>query len=226
MTASTSEGPRGLTTRGASTRRRIVAATAQLTYSKGVEATSLDDVRAAANVSKSQLYHYFSDKDALIREVIAAQGERVLAAQEPALDKIESLASLRRWGDRILAVYRMTGGRGGCPLGSLASELANHSESARTMLVAGFDAWAERLSEGFSRMQARGELNPATVPRDLAIAVLAAVQGGLLLAKTARNEKPLALALEMAFEHVDRHCLRHAGRLRRRSGRGPRTRSR
>jgi AcrR family transcriptional regulator len=176
-------------------------------YLKGVEATSLDDVRSAADVSKSQLYHYFSDKDALVREVIAAQTEGVLAAQQPAIDQINSLAALRQWGDHVLALWRMTGGRGGCPLGSLASELSNQSEPARELLVAGFGAWADRLTEGFSRMRARGELRSTAVPRDLAIAVLAAVQGGLLMAKTTRSEIPLALALEMALRHVERDRL-------------------
>ena len=71
------------TPRGASTRQRIVDATASLAYTKGIEGTSLDDVRAAAGVSKSQLYHYFADKDALVREVISAQTARVLGAQRP-----------------------------------------------------------------------------------------------------------------------------------------------
>ena len=94
------------TSRGASTRQRIVDATASLTYAKGVEGTSLDDVRAAAGVSKSQLYHYFADKDALVREVISAQAAHVLAAQGTALTQLDSLAALRRWCDCILALNR------------------------------------------------------------------------------------------------------------------------
>ena len=59
------------TSRGAATRQRIVDATVTLIYAKGVDGTSLDDVRAVAGVSKSQLYHYFADKEALVREVIS-----------------------------------------------------------------------------------------------------------------------------------------------------------
>lgn len=44
---------------------------------------SLDDVIAAAGVSKGQLYHYFADKDDLVRAVIAHQTARGFAAQEP-----------------------------------------------------------------------------------------------------------------------------------------------
>lgn len=192
------------TSRGASTRLRIVDATVSLMYAKGVEGTSLDDVRAAAGVSKSQLYHYFADKDALVREVISAQAAHVLAAQGTALTQLDSLAALRRWCDCILALNRGHA-NGGCPIGSLANELANQSEQARALLVAGFNTWEDRLAEGFANMQENGELGRSAVPRDLAIGVLSAVQGGLLLAKTSRSEGPLKVALDLAFDHVASH---------------------
>jgi TetR/AcrR family transcriptional regulator, transcriptional repressor for nem operon len=204
-----------LTSRGTVTRRRIVEVAARLMYANGADGTSLDHVCAEAKVSKSQLYHYFADKDALVREVIAAQTERVLAAQEPVLGKLDSAAALRTWAETILGLNR--GMTSGCPLGSLANELASQSEATRVQLVAGFDAWAERLSRGFAVMQSRGELSPSARPRDLAISVLAAVQGGLLLAKTTHSTAPLALALDMALRHVNAHRRvpnRRAGRAR------------
>jgi TetR/AcrR family transcriptional repressor of nem operon len=192
------------TSRGASTRQRIVDATVSLIYAKGVEGTSLDDVRAAVGVSKSQLYHYFADKDALVREVISAQAAHVLAAQGTALTQLDSLAALRRWCDCILALNRGHA-NGGCPIGALANELANKSEQNRALLVAGFNSWEERLAEGFAKMQDNGELGRSAVPRVLATGVLSAVQGGLLLAKTSRSEGPLKVALDMALDHVASH---------------------
>ena len=54
---------RSWTARGAATRARIVDAATDLIYTHGVERTSLDDVMAVSGVSKSQLYHYFADKE-------------------------------------------------------------------------------------------------------------------------------------------------------------------
>jgi len=204
MRKSSSRAQKKHTSRGASTRQRIVDATLSLTYAQGVEGTSLDDVCAASGVSKSQLYHYFADKDALVREVISAQAARVLAEQGTALTQFDSLAAFRRWCDCILALNRGAA-NGGCPIGSLASELANKSEKARALLVAGFNSWEDLLTEGFAKMQEKGELGKSAVPRDLAIGVLSAAQGGLLLAKTSRSEGPLKVALDMALDHVARH---------------------
>ncbi|WP_151484745.1 TetR/AcrR family transcriptional regulator, partial [Streptomyces albicerus] len=58
-----------MTERGRQTRARIVEAAAALVAERGVEGTGIDHVLAAARASKSQLYHYFTDKDDLIRAV-------------------------------------------------------------------------------------------------------------------------------------------------------------
>src|SRR5262244_4466745 len=123
MPANLKSEPRSLTARGAATRARIVEAAADLIYAHGVEQTSLDDVMAASGVSKSQLYHYFTDKDALVLAVIALQAERVLDAQRPHLEALDSLPAIRAWRDAIVRLNKVTDYRG-CPLGSLASELA------------------------------------------------------------------------------------------------------
>src|SRR5208282_2449480 len=51
-----------LTIKGRQTRQRIVAAAAELMFEGGVAGTTMEDVRAAAGVSSSQIYHYFADK--------------------------------------------------------------------------------------------------------------------------------------------------------------------
>ena len=196
--------PRSLTARGAATRSRIVEAAADLIYAHSVDRTSLDEVMAASGVSKSQLYHYFADKDALVLEVIAFQAERVLAAQQPHLGALDSLRALRAWGQAIIRLNEQVHMRG-CPLGSLANELANTSEIARKRLADNFSMWRERIENGLAKMQERGELGASADPPDLALALLGAVEGGLLLSKTTHSSRPLEIAIDMAIDHVARH---------------------
>ena len=204
MPADQESEPRSLTARGAATRSRIVEAAADLIYAHGVERTSLDDVMAASSVSKSQLYHYFADKDALVLEVIARQTERVLDAQRPHLEALDSLPALKAWRDVIVRLNEAVQ-NGGCPLGSLAIELANESEPARKRLADSFSIWRDRIEKGLAKMQERGELGASAHPHELALALLGAVEGGLLLAKTTRSRRPLEIALDMAIDHVARH---------------------
>jgi AcrR family transcriptional regulator len=204
MAANRKSEPHSLTARGAATRARIVDAAAGLIYAHGVERTSLDDVMAASDVSKSQLYHYFADKEALVLEVIARQTERILDAQRPHLEALDSLPALKAWRDAIVRLNKAVKSMG-CPLGNLANELANDSEPARKRLADSFSMWRERIENGLAKMRERGELSASADPRDLAFALLSAVEGGLLLAKTTRSSRPLEIALDMAIDHVARH---------------------
>src|SRR5215468_10276355 len=200
MSANQKSEPRALTERGAATRSRIVNAAADLMYEHGVEGTSLDEVMAASGVSKSQLYHYFADKDALVLAVIALQAERVLDAQQPHLEALDSLPAIRAWRDAFVRLNKVAGCRG-CPLGSLASD----SEHARKRLAASFAIWRDRIQRGLKKMRERGELAASADPHELALALLAAIEGGLLLAKTTHSSRPLEIALDIAVEHVAKH---------------------
>lgn len=198
------EGPAGsrLTARGAATRARIVAAAASLVQEHGVAGTSLDDVMAVTATSKSQLYHYFANKDALILEVITIQLGRVIAAQEPDLREVSSWEGLQRWCDHLVAMTRARQGVGGCPLGSLVGELAERSETARHVLAQCFAEWESYLSAGFVAMRDNGELAAEADPAELALTMMSALQGGLLMAQTMRSARPVELALNMALGHV------------------------
>ena len=205
MTKTSSTATRSrLTRRGAETRARIVGAAADLVYDQGVANTTLDEILEASGTSKSQLYHYFADKDALIREVITEQTRRILAGQGE-LHRVDSMVGLRRWGRGMVARTRTVRGGGGCPLGSLASELSDQSEDAREILVHCFEIWEAHFAEGLFAMRARAELQQDASPEELATAIMAAIQGGLLLAQTTQSARPLELALDMAFTYVERH---------------------
>jgi TetR/AcrR family transcriptional regulator, transcriptional repressor for nem operon len=204
MSATQGSGSRHLTARGAATRSRIVNAAADLIYARGVDRTSLDDVMAESGVSKSQLYHYFADKDALVLEVINLQTERVLNAQQPHLGALDSLKALRVWRDAFVQLNKRAGCKG-CPLGSLASELATDSETARKRLAAAFAVWSDPIERGLTKMRERGALSPSANPHELAVALLSAVQGGLLLSKTTQTSRFLEIALDMAIDHIARH---------------------
>ena len=72
------------TAKGERTRARIVEAAARLIYDRGVASTTLDDVKAAAGVSGSQMYHYFPDKDDLLQAVISYQADVIAGNQRQA----------------------------------------------------------------------------------------------------------------------------------------------
>ena len=169
---------------------------------KGVGNTTLDDVVVASQTSKSQLYNHFSDKADLTRAVVQRWGERRLEQQEDDLSRLDSIRGLERWRDAIVQRNTIVGGAHGCILGSLAIEVADRDDEARRTLRADFQTWERLLAEGLERMRIKGILRADADPRDLATGIMAALQGGYLLAQTAHDSAPMAVALDMAIEHV------------------------
>jgi len=192
----------GWTRKGQATRDRIVAAAAKLMFEKGVAGTTTEDVRAEAGVSSSQLYHYFADKKALVRAVIGYTTDAVLDAQQPLLGRLDSLEALRAWRDAIVDLQRGRACQGGCPIGSLASELADGWPEARTDLAAAFERWEVEIRRGLWTMRDRGDLRPDADPDHLALATLSALQGGLLLTQTRRDTVALEAALDAMLDHI------------------------
>ena len=198
-----SEPAARLTHKGQQTRERIVVAAAGLILRQGVAGTTLDDVRAEAGVSSSQIYHYFSDKEALVRAVVNYRAQTVVGEiHEPALAAIEGIDGLRAWRDMIVSIQRDADCRGGCPLGSLGSELAELDHAARCDVAAGYARWEAAISACLTGMRNRGQLGADADPGQLATAVLAALQGGLLLAKVERDVRPLAAALDVMISLI------------------------
>ena len=207
------------TSRGVATRRRILDAACDLVFERGAMAVTLDEILAATGTSKSQLYHYFGDRSDLIRAVVARQGERVLDLQRPVLGAVDGWEALGRWRDFVVDVVEDLNCRGGCPVGSLADELAELDEQARIEAASVFEQWQALLVGAFRAMVATGELQREADLHRLALATLASLEGGLLLAKTTRTTAPVEAALDAAIAHLRAFAVEPGGRPPRTGGR-------
>jgi TetR/AcrR family transcriptional repressor of nem operon len=201
MVNETGQRPR-LTPKGEQTRARIVAAAATLIHERGVAGTTLDGVRTAVEVSGSQLSHYFADKDELVQAVIDHQADLIVGNQEQA--DLSTAEGIKAWRDMVIAAARSAGGKGGCPLGSLGGQLAETDPEARALIAAGFARWSAAIGDGLRSLQAAGRLRAGTSSDDLAITLLAALQGGLLLAQVQRDTRPLETAVDTILALVAR----------------------
>jgi TetR/AcrR family transcriptional regulator, transcriptional repressor for nem operon len=183
------------TKQGRATRTRIVRAAAELISERGAAGTSLDDVRAATGASKSQLYHYFQDKHGLVQAVVDYQCAAVLGVQAHALASVSTWEDLDRWADAMVAIVDEQDARVGCPIGTLAATLSDTDEALRTSLSEAFRAWSDAIRGALLRLRQNGLIAPHADLDTLTTITLAAIQGGLLLAKTSRDAGQLRAAL-------------------------------
>ena len=191
-----------LTTKGRATRERIVAAASELMLQRGVARTTIEDIQEAAAISTSQMYHYFADKNDLVAAVIDFQTDHVLGVQHLGLDRIDSIKDLYRWRDIMVDLVRNLGCVGGCPIGSMANELSETDPIARARLARSFAQWENMIHDGLVTIAARGELRKGTDINRITLALLAGIQGGLLLSQVRRDTAPLEAAVDTMIEHL------------------------
>jgi TetR/AcrR family transcriptional regulator, transcriptional repressor for nem operon len=192
------------TPRGRATRERIVTAASDLIQERGVAETSIEDVLARAGASKSQLYHYFDDRSALLRAVVAHNADVVLGDLPP----LESWTAIRSWFDALVDLQVDRRALGGCPIGSLVGQLAENNEQARVELAGSLERWRAHLADGLRSMQTTGKLDAAADPDELATATLAAIQGGLVLTQASRDPGRLKTAVDAAYAQLRAHAAR------------------
>jgi TetR/AcrR family transcriptional regulator, transcriptional repressor for nem operon len=176
-------------------------------WSKGYEATSLDDLCEATGLSRSSLYATFGSKRNLLLRTVDRYTERrtpnlaaVLARPLPIRDAVSAL--LDEFIDDIVAGP----GRRGCFLGNCAAELPRHDRGALARVRQGLARTEAMFREAFARAQQRGELASSADLDRLARFFTAAFQGLRLIGKA----NPDRAVLEDIARTILR-CLDHGG---------------
>ncbi|WP_232660751.1 TetR/AcrR family transcriptional regulator [Pseudonocardia sp. TRM90224] len=172
--------PGTLTAKGAATRQRIVEGAAAEIRDRGVLATTLDDVRARTATSKSQLFHYFpGGKEDLLLAVAELEAARVISVQQPHLGDLTSWPAWEAWRERVLDHYREQGRR--CPLNVVTSQLGRSTPGAQAVVTELIAIWQGEIATGIRHMQASGEIATDVDPNRSAAALVAGIQGGVLI---------------------------------------------
>ena len=177
---------------------------AELFAERGIAGTSLDEVLAAAKAGKGQFYHYFRSRDELAAAAVGHRCAQVIAGLTQALGDVSSLAGLEQALAGYIAGFEQMG-MPGCPIGTLATEVACRNEDARLQAAAGFDAWERLLADALERMRQRGELRADAAPAALATGLLASIEGGMVLSQTRKDIAPLRIAVEAGLGQVRAH---------------------
>jgi TetR/AcrR family transcriptional repressor of nem operon len=156
----------------------------QVFWSKGYEATSLDDLCAATGLSRSSLYATFGNKRDLLLQTVDRYVERrtpsieaVLARQPDIYQGIAAL--LREFIDQIVS----GAGRRGCFLGNCAAELPRADRTALARVRQGLARTEATFRKALARAGARGELPPGADVDALARFLTASLQGLRLIGK-------------------------------------------
>jgi AcrR family transcriptional regulator len=203
MAGSDSDEPL-LTAKGRATRDRIIDCATELVLSEGFSGLSIDNVRKAASVSGSQMTHYFTDKNSLLRAIVSRRTQVLLDFhRQRALRDLDTFEDFERWADLTARFGRRKKRVTGIPaFGPLIVELSKCDDQTRDLLARGYREWSELLTAGLQRMKDRGELVAEANPQQLAWVLMSAHQGGDMLTLAYRRPWPDEEALEFALSYL------------------------
>lgn len=191
------------TAKGEATRRRIIEGAAAEIRSRGVAETTLDDIRARTQTSKSQLFHYFPEgKDQLLLAVAEHEAHMVLEDQQPYLGDLTSWAAWQRWRDTVVERYRRQGQS--CPIGMLMSEIGRSTPGAQAVTKALVSQWHDEITVGIRHMQAQGKAAADLDADRVAAALLAGIQGGVSVMLATGDLSYLEAALDVGIAALRR----------------------
>ena len=174
-----------------STRESILTATAELMRHKGYGAVGMKDIAAASGAPIGSLYHHFrGGKVQIAREALINAGHAYALLIPSIVDEYTDL------GDAIDAVFTQasedmagTGFANMCPVASVAAEVADTVEELRETSAAVFEGWVDG---GAAYFHGRG-LDESQA-REVTLALIGALEGAFVLARTLRSTEPLLAA--------------------------------
>jgi TetR/AcrR family transcriptional repressor of lmrAB and yxaGH operons len=170
------------------TRQRMLDTAADLFQTQGYHATGLTQLTTAGGAPKGSLYFHFpGGKEQLAAEAVRLSSERTGAMLEAILrDAPDAATGIDRAVDALANFLTESDFQRGCPLATVALDAAAASEPIREACVDGYASWHDVLAEYLARQGL-----PAERAEELATIALAAIEGGLLLARTRRDLAPL-----------------------------------
>ncbi|MBF0416405.1 MAG: TetR/AcrR family transcriptional regulator [Magnetococcales bacterium] len=187
------------------TRERLLLAAFAEMHHHGFQAASLSRILARAEMTKGAMYHYFKSKHelgyAVVDEILPLRLEEVffrhMGEQDSFLDGLLRALNnaISERSDTLIML--------GCPLNNLAQEMSPVDEEFRVRVDKIFAWWRGRLMEGIRQAQAQGQVRHDIDPEEVALFLLAALEGCIGMAKNAQSIETFAKCVHALAGYVE-----------------------
>jgi len=181
----------------------LVRSATDLLYRRGVDSPTLTEIAHAAGVPPGNVYYYFKTRDELVESVIDARakgyGELLASLDKRSSPRARLKALARVWIDN-----RDDIAANGCPIGTLCSELNKRDRGLDERAATLISTSADWITGQFRQMGHRDA-------PDLAMTMLATVQGAALLANTLRDPSIMTSQIRRLDRWIDTLAGPHRG---------------
>jgi len=190
------------TSKGEKTRRRIVGHATLLMYEKGYAKTTIDDVIAAAGVTKGSFYFHFSSKEELGYAVIENASDHILGSLKRTLDRPEltPYERIEAMLAEIQGIVEAADCSRGCIIGNLALETSNINDGFRERIAKAFRDWSGLIASELEKMNEVGELPSDFDCAAYADFAISALEGGIMISKVTHDPTPMRNSVNLILK--------------------------
>ncbi len=171
----------------------------------GYSDTGIKDIVDAADVPKGSFYYYFDSKEAFAAAVVDRYAELNGERRHALLlgdRRTAPLKRLRSYFEGYAGLLKDAGYVGGCLLGNLSAEVADHSPAVRERLTFAFASWQGTIVEVLDEAKARGDLPNGLEPHATGAFLINAWEGALVRMKAEKTSAPLTLFIDIVFNQL------------------------
>jgi len=180
-----------MTTKGDQTKSKIITEATKLVQKKGFEATSMSDVVEATGMQKGCLYFHFTGKDDLLAAILEKAKTDFFQLVDAGLSGKTPGERLENFFTGVLDYQKSMGFSGGCIFGNIALEMSDKDKRVSAFIKDLFDEWTAKIHVVVKAAQKTKQVT-ADIPADvLARHIIMALEGGIMLSRLEKREKPL-----------------------------------
>ena len=185
-----------MTVKGELTKRKILEIATAIVNRKGFGATTIQDIISATGMQKGGIYFHFPDKDALVLAILEKARDDFLLFLDSALSGESPGACLANFFRLAVEKHLAAGFIGGCIFGNTAIEFSDTDSRFAAIIERVFDDWIELIRRTVSAAQEAGEVRGDIPAKALALHIVAAIEGGIMLSRLKKNEESMKKCLD------------------------------
>lgn len=174
------------------TRNFIIETASSIFNTKGYAGTSMSDLTDATGLTKGSIYGNFSSKEEVAIAVFDYNYQKIyLNIQE----KIQQQGS---YYDKLMVYAKVYDKfmqnlfpQGGCPILNTAVEADDTNNVLKERAAKAINKWKKNVQDLYLMGIAKGELNDSFEPEQLALSIIALIEGGVMISKVTNSQQNL-----------------------------------
>ncbi len=190
-------------TKGRETRQHILKESRKLFTRQGFRTTSISEIIAATGVKKGNLYYHFPSKEELGLAVLVDVRDEFFILLDDSLAGGDPIIRVLNSCNVILAMLEQNNFVGGCLFGNTALEMTDSNVRFGRIIQEVFSQWKSRIGHELRQAAASGLLTSPMPVRALATAIIATLEGGIMLSRVYKNKNGIEdciLAIRVLLE--------------------------